>query len=448
MPATPSSLPAVSRTSDRLAVLIGPQGSLSPADIAGSCAGLAELRFLAEAGPAGAGKAEGADSLLYQVASGLAPTQLVDFADPAGCLAAVRRAGATSVTTFVERLCPLAAWLNRELGADGGNAVPWGRKDLHRSTLRRAGLSRIASTRLHEPAQLRGFAGSVGFPIVVKPIDGFASRDTWLLTDRAELDALVAGSGPDGLAGLFAEQFITGSGSPVPWLADYLSVEAFRSGLPRIAGSDAFITHRPPPAWPFRETGLVLPSPLPATEQSPLIAHAEQVLDALGARRGGFHVELKPSARGPETIEVNGRIGGFIARAVRYGTGQDLGRLALASALGREPELDLHWNRCVLGLLFQPPADARLVVRAPGRRELGRLPGVLAVEDIAAVGTGVHWRNGTFGMVARLWLAADSHQELRECLIRVTEFLTEQFDYQDGSGRPVRELSWLETVSR
>jgi len=458
MSMTPGTLPHASGTSARLAVLLGAEGSLSPTDLARSCDGLVELSFLADLGGLGGlaglggglgGLADGAESMLVQVASGLASTELVDFTDPDACLAALTRSGATAVTTFVERLCPLAAWLNRQLGADAGNDVPWGRKDLHRDTLRAAGLSRIRSAALHEPAELRAFVDLVGLPVVVKPIDGFASRNTWSLTDQAGVEAFLGAAGEgEPLTDLFAEEFIAGNDPSASWLADYLSVEVFRSGTPHPVGSEAFVTLRPAPAWPFRETGLVLPAPLPRRRQLELMGYAENVLDALAARRGAFHVELKPSPHGLETIEVNGRIGGFIAQAVRYGTGQDLGRLALTSVLGHEAGVDLHWNRCVLGLLFQPPAAARRVVRSPGRRELNRLPGVLAVEDVAPAGTAVHWRNGTFGMVARLWLVADDHDALRARLIAVSEYLSGSFDYVDEAGRAVHDLSWLETISR
>jgi hypothetical protein len=444
LPITQSAFAETDGVGGRIAVLVEPEASLSPADTAVACEGLVGLSFLMDSATA-------SDSVLWQVASGLAPTSLVDFSDEGACLAAVRRAGAGTVVTFAERLCPLAARLNRAIGAHPRNNVPWGRKDLHRATLRDAGLSRIRSVRLHAAEQLRSFAGTVGFPVVVKPVDGFASRNTWLLADQAGLDAFLSPNATgrhEDLEGLFAEEYIVGTDPALPWLADYLSVEVFRSGNPHAQGPDAFVTHRPPTAWPLRETGMVLPSPLPSGTQRSLITHARGVLDALQANQGAYHVEIKPAPHGPETIEVNGRIGGFVARAVRYGTGRDLGRLALSCLLGHEPDLDLRWTRCVLGLLFQPPAAARRVVKSPDRQDLAQLTGVLAVEDIAPEGTAVHWRNGTFGMVARLWLAADNYEDLREYLVRVTEFLTERFAYVDARGAAVHDLDWLEAISR
>jgi biotin carboxylase len=436
-----SSLPSISPAASygeatRLVVLIGHQSSVSPADLALSSAGLAELSFLADSGQTG-------EALLWQIARGVAPTTLVDFTDYPACLAAVRRSGATAVATFMDRWCALAARLNQALGADAGNQVQWGRKDQHRRILRAAGLSRIRSLVPTGRAELSAFADTVGFPLIVKPVDGFASRNTWLLESRHELEQLL--DAPDfDLTGLYAEEFIRSCGPMVPGMADYVSVEVFRSGSAAgPAGSTTFITHRTPQAWPCRETGPILPSPLPVERQHELIAFTNQVLDALGGYRGMYHVEVKPSPSGLEVIEVNGRIGGYIAKAVHYGTGQDLARLGLASVLGQASTLQLDWQQCVYALLFQAPAAARRIVRSPSRRELRRLPGVIAIESVSAAGAEVHWRTGTLGLVASVWLTADDHTELHRRIVGVSEFLTDGFGYLDAADRPVQDRSWL-----
>ena len=231
-------------------------------------------------------------------------------------------------------------------------------------------------------------------------------------------------------------------------MADYVSVEVFRSGSAAgPAGSTSFITHRTPQAWPCRETGPVLPSPLPVERQRELIGFTDQVLDALGGYRGMYHVEVKPSPTGLEVIEVNGRIGGYIAKAVHYGTGQDLARLGLASASARHRRCELDWRQCVQALLFQAPAAARRIVRSPSRRELSRLPGVIAIESVSAVGAEVHWRTGTLGLVAAVWLTAEDHAELHRRVVGVSEFLTDGFGYVDAGDRPVQDRSWLDQLT-
>jgi biotin carboxylase len=426
---------------------------------------LTELWFLLDAG-------DPDSEPLQEVCRALGPTRTVDFCDPAACLTAVREAQADAVTTFTERMCALAAMLDRRACGYAGNHVHWGRKDLQRQALRAAGVSRVRSAPVPSARALRDFAAVTGYPFVVKPVDGFASRDTWQVTGPADVEAYIAAqaAGPAGRGGaaarggargrggaaagdwpggLYAEEFIVGRPPVAPWVADYGSADVLLGGRPdRLEDSPALIASRLPLAWPFRETGLLIPSPLPAAEQRAYAAVARRALAAVGATKGAFHVELKSALTGPEIIEINGRIGGFVARTLRLASGADIGRQALACALGHEPVLEPRWRRCVALYLHQPPARARQVAAAPSREQVSRLPGVIAVDTVAAPGTAVHWRNGTLGMVARLWVAGDDHAQLRERFIDTTEFLVDTFEYLDGDGRPVEDRTWLETVSQ
>ncbi|MGH3375553.1 MAG: ATP-grasp domain-containing protein, partial [Actinoallomurus sp.] len=378
--------------------------------------------------------------------------------------------------TFTDRLCGVAARLQAGITGASGPLPPWGHKDVQRRLLRDAGVSRVRSARVDGPDALRAFVASAGLPVVVKPVGGAASQDTWLLGGEPDLGEFLqrAGDRPPG-QDMFAEQFITGEPAPAPHLADYVSAEIFRCGPATgaavgsaagpVTGSvaglatgsvsgratdlavRAFVTDRLVPAWPCRETGLVLPSARTADRQEAVIATAQRALDALGAADGVFHVELKPARPAPEIIEVNGRLGGFIARLVGYGTGQDLGRAALNCALGRLPDLDLRWGRCVLVLLFQPPARAVGIIRAPSRRELARRPGVLAGDQLHAAGTSVDWRRGTNFPAAMLWLAGDGHDELRARLLDVAAFLTEEFAFAGPDGRTLSDSAWLDLIT-
>lgn len=428
---------------DRLVVLIGPQGgSLSPAEVATCADGFADLHFLADSGQA--------TPALFEVAEALAPTLRADFLDRDACLDVVRRSGATAVGTFTDRLCPLAAWLNGRLRGEAAPAALWGRKDAQRQALRDAGLSQVRSARVHDGQSLRAFVQVAGFPVVVKPINGYASHDVWLLRRDADVDEFLVrtGIGPGRkLDHVFAEQLIIGETWAGPQRADYVSAEVFRPGRRGGAGASPFVTDRLPLAWPFRETGLVLPSMIAPDRQQLIVAAAERALDAVGALQGAFHVEIKPKFPAPEIIEVNGRLGGFISRLVRYGTGENLGRLALSCVLGRERDLALRWDRCALVLLFQPPPDAVGITRAPSRREIGRLRGVVGVDELSPAGTAVDWRNGTNRAAAWVWLTAESHGDLHERLMEMATFLDDRFTFSDQGGCPVRNAAWLDRIS-
>lgn len=431
----------------RLAVLAGPEESLSPAEVARSADGLADYWFLLDGGDTSAGA-----EALRTVASALAPTAVVDFADTEACRQAIRRNGADAVTTFTDKFCPIAARLNADVQGTSMTLPPWGRKDLQRRMLLDAGLSRVQSVRVENEESVRTFVRSAGLPVVVKPTSGAASRDTWLLAAEPDIVDFVNswGGGEPGRP-MIAEQFIVGEPPVAPHLADYGSVEVFRSRCPARPGdtvpSQAFVTDRLVPAWPCRETGLVLPSAMPTERQRSVIAMAEKALDALHAANGTYHVEVKPAKPVPEVIEVNGRLGGFLARLVRYGTGGDLGRVALNCALGHDADLDLSWDRCVLVLLFQPPGRARRIVAAPSRRAITRFPGVLAVDKVSPAGTTVDWRDGTNLAIAWVWIAADNHVELRARLLAVVDFLASEFDFTDEAGEPVVDRSWADQLA-
>ena len=427
---------------DRLVVLLaGQYGSLTPAEIAACADDLADLYFLVDAG----------QPEVFAMARSLAPTMQLAFSDRDACLDAVRRIGASVVGTFNDQMCSLTAWLNARLNGDADTEALWGRKDIQRQRLRAAGLSGVMSNRVSDGFALREFARQAGFPVVVKPTNGWGSNEVWLLRQEADVDAFLArsGTGPrQELDNVFAEQFIVGEPWAGPHRADYVSAELFRPGGGTESAALRFVTDRLPSAWPFRETGLVLPSVIGPERQELLLATAERALEAVGARDGVFHVEIKTKSPVPEIIELNGRLGGFLARLVRYGTGERLGRLALSCLLGHAQDLPLRWDRCALSLSFQAPPTAVAVTSAPTRREIRRMPGVVGVDGVSPEGTAVDWRRGTLGAVAWVWLTGDGHDELHERLADAARFLYDRFTFVDADGRQVRDSDWLEKVSK
>jgi hypothetical protein len=423
-----------------LAVLAGMDASLSPMDTAAAAVDLADLVFLVDTREATR------HPELRVVAAALGQTAMVDFDDVDGCLQAVRSAAADRVISFVDRLCGLAAAVNRGLGVDADRPSVWGIKDAQRAVLRQAGVSPVPAARVADAVGLRRFLTAHGLPVILKPVGGVSSRDVWPLHDPSQVADAVSALWPDGSPArpMLVERFLVGDTRAEPHLADYVSAEIFRCGGRTAA---AFVTDRLRPMAPCRETGLVLPSSLPPDVAAEAIQTAQAALDAVHAADGAFHVELKPRASGSEIVEVNGRLGGFIARLAAYGAGADLGAAAITAAIGRPPELDLTWRRCVLVLLFQPPAQARGVSAVPARSAVAKLPGVIAVDDLAAAGTEVDWRDGSDGAVVKVWLGADSADELHSRLIKVAEFLTETFVFVGPDGARTTGRAWLDEIA-
>jgi hypothetical protein len=428
-------------TNGPVAVLVAPHGSLSPAEIAVAAGTLPVLFVLDE-------HDNGPDArALRHVADALAPTVYADFSDAGACATAVRRRGARTVTTFVDRLCPLAAEVRRRIGTLVVDHAHWGRKDDQRRALVAAGISRVRSTVLDDPAGVRDLARRWTLPLVVKPVDGAGSVDTWLLHDADDVEAFISAAAPGatGACRFFAEEYIHG----VPraaHLADYVSVEVIRH--PAGTSQLAFVTDRAPLAWPCRETGLLWPTTLPPDTVHQLVATSNDALDVLGATGGAYHVEIKPGADRPEIIEVNGRLGGYVARGASYGADVDVARASFAAAAGLPDALPatITWRRCVAALLFPPPPRARTIARAPSRRTIAHLAGVLAVDTMRQAGERFAWRQGTAAAMATVWLAADDHDDLRARFLAAAENLAQVYRFVDDHGDTVHDTSWLASL--
>lgn len=100
-------------------------------------------------------------------------------------------------------------------------------------------------------------------------------------------------------------------------LADYCSVESIvQDGqIHHIAVSD-----RTKLVAPFRESGYILPSSLPADKLAAVFAITTRALTALQVDNLVTHTEIKFTSQGPKIIEVNGRPGGTVPFRLKNAT--------------------------------------------------------------------------------------------------------------------------------
>ncbi len=424
----------------KVAVLTTVDAAVPPAEVVRAASGTAQVCFLVDRQ-----EAERVP-MLRRVAETIAPTETVDYRDLGSCLNAMRRQGVSTVLTFSDACCDLVDRLRARLaGAEEERTNRW-RKDVQRQRLLAAGLSSARQYALRGRGDLDQAAAELGFPLVVKPIIGVASRNVWLVRDPTEVERMPYELCEAGQAwrDLVVERFITGTPpAGAPYLADYASVEL----LVGPQGDAAFMTDRPPLAYPCRETGIVGPSAIDRDVQDHLIRVARAAHQALGLGVGAFHVEVKISRSEAEVIEVNGRLGGYVRRLVTLGTGVDVGRTALHCHCGIDPVLDLAWHRHVMGLLFQPPPTATRIVAAPSRAQVAQLAGVVAVDHLAANGSPVSWRVGSGGAAAKLWIEAHDAVALRNRTAAVSRTLDELFAFHDDAGVRVRTGEWLDRLA-
>jgi len=307
------------------------------------------------------------------------PVVQVDDADRATESLAQHRPG--GIVTFSERALPLTAALAARLGLPYHDLATVERltdKWAQRAAFRAAGIDSVRAKRVSRADEWAEAVAAVGLPAVLKPANGGASRNTFLVQDADAGEALVRSLLSQEAAGyvtggaLVLEEYLGGRASEP--FGDYVSVENVVCNGTII---DVAVTGKLPMIPPFRETGRFWPAPLDPPELAEIQQLARRAVAATGVISGITHTEIKLTPRGLRLIEVNGRLGGGINELARRAIGVDLieiaGRVALGQDIGPLPELPraVHFQR------FHPaPRRPCRLLRTSGEAEVRRLPGV------------------------------------------------------------------------
>ncbi|HEU4881002.1 MAG TPA: ATP-grasp domain-containing protein [Longimicrobium sp.] len=275
-------------------------------------------------------------------------------------------AGVAGITSSSEYFIATAAALAARLGLAGPDAaaVRAARDKSHqRRVLAAGGVPTPAFRVVSSPEQAVAAAGEIGFPVVMKPVDGSGSVGVRACADADQVR--------DHAAGLFAaggpalvEQLVAG---------DEFSVEVF-SG--RVIGITRKHLGRPPF---FVETGHDYPAAVPDDVAKALTDSVTRGTELLGLGWGPLHWELRMHGGRAYPMEVNPRLaGGFIPELVRHAQGIDLIRETLRLVVGRPPEVEAVRHRhASIRFLFASRAGTLAAVE--GRSEARELPHVVDV---------------------------------------------------------------------
>jgi hypothetical protein len=189
------------------------------------------------------------------------------------------------------------------------------------------------------------------------------------------------------------------------------------------------ITGKFPLTEPLRETGYFVPAVLAPALRQEVLGLAGAALAALGVTTGMTHTEVKLTPAGPRVIEVNGRLGGYVADIVRRARGLDLVRVALAESLGLPPgPARPGYARHAFQYFLLPPAGAVRLRRMAGVPELRRVPGIQLVEMFATPGDAVDWRDGTLSYLGIVHGSAHSHAGILHLAGLVEELFAAEYE--------------------
>jgi hypothetical protein len=390
---------------------------------------------------------------VYELLGSLGPVVAVDQVGDTRAAAEylLRRFGIQGIVTYSERMLPLTAQLVEATGLRGHSLETTRAltdKVAQRTALTKAGVPGPRYQPVSSAPGLLSAAELLGLPAVLKPVRGEGSRYTFAIRSPADLhsctERLFRGEVPGDE--YIVETMLGGHGGEP--FGDYVSVECqTMDGRTTILA----VTGKFPLAPPFREPGQFWPSHLTGQGLAGINKLAQDALRALGVRDGLSHVEMKLTAVGPRIIEVNGRLGGFIAELAKRHSGVDLIRRAAEIALGSDVPLGTGYTGAGVSYQFSnlAPPDARRLVHVDGARDLKTAPGFVRYrrmygDDAPLAG------NGSTDELDLISGSATSHvgmlKQLREQLGRLT-FTFEGTSPSKLSGLELPSASWLREVS-
>lgn len=284
------------------------------------------------------------------------------------------------VVTYSEYHTIHAAEIAGELGLPGMSpraARATRLKHLTRVALSQAG---VPQPRFHHVEDRQGLDAAlrdIGFPCVMKPVDGTASLHvTYLSSPEAAAGYLEAteaagdyGRGVTRGGQYLVEEYVPGELVSVESSVDAGGVHNFGVTDRRLVGFPNFI-----------EMGGTFLLDHPARER--LFELNSAALHALGVDFGFIHTEFLLGPSGPVLLEVNGRLaGGILPRMFQAASGVDPFVEVIRQALGERPRLPRPAGRVATGRQFGAPvagvfqgADLAGVEGLPGFVEAVRYP--------------------------------------------------------------------------
>ena len=230
---------------------------------------------------------------------------------------------------------------------------------------------------LEPPADVTELGEEVGWPCVIKPLSGSASRGVIRADDAGEARSAVrrirnilarTPAGP--AAPLLVERYLPGAEVAVEGL--------LVSGELHVL---AIFDKPDPMEGPFfEETLLITPSRLDPTTLSDVEKVTGRAAHALGLTEGPIHAELRVDDGRVGVLEVAARsIGGLCSRSLRFGADTTLEELILRHALGLSPTSDIRERRAS-GVMMIPVPRAGRLQDVRGRDEALGIPGIDSVQ--------------------------------------------------------------------
>lgn len=307
---------------------------------------------------------------------------------------AARRIGADRVESLWEPLVMLAARVREAVGLPGmspDTVLAFRDKPVMKERLVRSGVRVPLNARSSTVDGVLEAAARIGYPVVIKPVSGAGTKDTWRVDDEAQARAKLRTMGH--VPEVSIEEFIVGD----EFTYDGIAID----GRPVL---ESITQYHPSPLVARTEEWV---SPAQITLRDPYLPDlrcgielGRRALSALGMGTGFFHMEWFRTRAGEAVFgEIGCRSGG--------------GRLMDALNFANDIDVFREWARAVCWHAFEAVPQRRYHVAAVFKRALGqgrisRIEGLdevrrragagLVVEELLPVGHPRRdWKNTLIG---------------------------------------------------
>ncbi len=249
-----------------------------------------------------------------------------------------------------------------------------------RKTLAEAGLLVPRFTQASTIEEALDGAHTLGYPLVIKPVDNMGARGVRRIDSDAEMREYfpfaLGQSGHYSESAVILEEFMEGSEISMDTLVEDGVVHL-------LTIADRHINNLPY----FIETGHSIPSQLPRECLTQAFETMRQAIRAIGIGTGAAKADIKITTEGAKIGEITARLsGGFHSQFTEYvATGMNSTRAAVQLAIGEKLDRSLitpQWDRVAI---------ERAVIMEPGRIECVRgISEALAVPGIEQIIFNLH----------------------------------------------------------
>lgn len=354
----------------------------------------------------GVGRIKEADSKIYDRIIGL-PKDAIDkeWLEIADTVDEIDKID--SVCAYHERNQYIASVIARKFGVEFNSLDTLNHiynKYNMRKRLVECGLCNIKFDVVNNIDDIKSFAEKYGYPLILKPIDGWASIGISKINN--EDDITKATKWYEKWAGqyqMYVEQFIEGK--------EY-SVESFSEhGVHKIV----CVTEKFKDTKHFVEIGHCLPANIDKDTKNIVEKYVTKVLNALNVVMGPTHTEIMVNGNEVNIVETHTRLGGdFIPDLIRYSTDINLMEVQARQTLG-ESALELIKKNFDQGkyaaIMYYTPEAIGVLKDINGIDEAKKVPGVKVVSCLQQPGDYLSGMHDSFSRTVYVIAVGDTFDE-------------------------------------